>query len=133
MGQALVYVDRSHIRPGKREELRDAMRQLARFVEENEPRLLAFHMFFDDEGRKMTVMHVHDGADSLDEHFRVAGPKFGRFADLIDLERIEVYGTPSASALEEMERKADALGAGTVEVHRYQAGFMRTGGAEVPD
>jgi hypothetical protein len=43
----------------------------------------------------MTVIHVHADPASLDHHMEVAGPRFGRFADLVTLRSIHIYGEPS--------------------------------------
>ena len=51
--------------------------------------------------------------------------EFRKFADLIDLSRIEVYGAVSDGVLERLHRKARMLGSGTVAVHELHAGFVR--------
>jgi hypothetical protein len=55
----------------------------------------------------------------------VGADEFRRFADLIDLSRIEVYGAVSDAVLERLHRKARMLGSGTVAVHELHAGFAR--------
>lgn len=125
MPTPIVYIDRSNVREGRLAELRTAMDELARFVEEHEPRILAFDAYFSDDGERMTVVHVHRDAASLDEHLEVAGPKFPRFADFIELTGIEVYGEPSEEALRRLRDKAARLGGGALEVHRHAAGFAR--------
>ena len=42
MSQPIVYVDTSEVRPGRLEELKAAMNDLARFVQANEPQLIAY-------------------------------------------------------------------------------------------
>ena len=99
MSQPLVYVDRSDVHEGALEELKGAIGELADFVEENEPRLNSYSVYFSEDGRQMTVMHVHADSASLDYHMDVAGPRFGRFADLLTLSSIHIYGEPSDKAL----------------------------------
>ena len=74
MSQALVYVDCSEVREGALEQLKDAIRTLADFIEENEPQLISYTAFFSEDGRHMTVIHVHADSASLDYHMDVAGP-----------------------------------------------------------
>ena len=50
MSQPIVYVDTSEVRPGRLEELKDAMNDLARFVQANEPQLFAYNVYFTDDG-----------------------------------------------------------------------------------
>jgi hypothetical protein len=87
--------------------------------------VVAYSVYFTDDGRRMSVVHVHADPGSLDRHMEIAGPEFRRFADLLTLESIDVYGDPSAEAVGRMEDKARMLGAGSVTVHRPHAGFIR--------
>jgi hypothetical protein len=126
MSAPIVYIDRSEVRDGALdEELRGAISGLADFVEANVPGIVAYAVYFTDDGRRMTVVHVHSDPASLDQHMEVSGPEFRKFADLLTLESIDVYGEPSAEAVKRMEDKARMLGSGTVTVHWPHAGFVR--------
>jgi len=125
MSGPLIYVDNSEIHQGKFGALKEAMDELARFVEANEPMLHAYQVYFNDSHSRMTVIHVHPEAASLDIHLRVAGPLFPKFADFVKLLTIDLYGEASEYAVEKLKQKAEALGGGTVRVHSLQAGFAR--------
>ena len=77
MSQPLVYVDTSEVRDGALEELRAAIRELAGFVEEHEPQLVSYDVYFSDDGTQMTVIHVHAAPASLDDHMDVVGRASG--------------------------------------------------------
>ena len=126
MGQALVYVDVSDVRVGALAELKEAIAELAAFVEKNEPSLVSYSVYFNDDGTRMSVVHVHADAASLELHLEVAGPLFARFADLVRLKAIYVYGLPSSSALALLRDKLRLLGAGDVVVSAPHAGFVRS-------
>jgi hypothetical protein len=121
----LVLVDSSEIREGKLDELKEKMAELARFVESNEPRPIAYQMFLDETGTLMTVVQVHPDSMSAEDHMKVAAPLFGRFSNLIQLRTMDIYGMPSDQLLEQMRRKAELLGAATLVVHHAHAGFTR--------
>lgn len=125
MSQPLVYVDTSDVREGALEELKGAIQELAEFIEDNEPRLIAYNAYISDDGSRMTVMHVHADSASLDYHMDVAGPRFGRFADLVTLSSIHIYGEPSEKARRQLHDKARLLGSGDVIVQGLHAGFSR--------
>src|SRR5512144_2406385 len=76
MSQPLVYVDTSEVQPGKLTQLKAAIEELAEFVEENEPELISYSVYFDESGSRMSVVHVHADSASLDYHMDVAGPLF---------------------------------------------------------
>jgi hypothetical protein len=125
MAAPIVYIDTSVVREGSLDELKGAIAGLAEFVQANVPGIVAYSVYFTDDGRRMSVVHVHADPGSLDRHMEIAGPEFRRFADLLTLESIDVYGDPSAEAVGRMEDKARMLGAGSVTVHRPHAGFIR--------
>ena len=125
MAPPIVYVDVSQIREGKHEELEAAMNQLSRFVEAQMPRVVSYGFFLDEARTTMTVVAVHPYSASLEFHLDEGNDEFRKFADLIDLTRIEVYGDVSAGVRERLDRKARMLGRGTVTVHELTAGFTR--------
>jgi hypothetical protein len=125
MPPPIVYVDTSAIREGKHEQLEVAMKDLAAFVEANMPRVISYGFFLDQERKQMTVVAVHPDSESLEFHMDVGAAEFRKFADFIDLSRIEVYGAISDAVLERLHQKARMLGSGTVAVHELYAGFVR--------
>lgn len=125
MTDPIVFVDTSEIRKGKLEELRRAMTDLAEFVEANEPDPISYEVFFTDDGRRMTVLQVHPDSVSMERHMEVARPVFAKFADLVVLRTIDIYGSPSEKVVEQLRRKAELLGTATVAVHDRVAGFAR--------
>jgi hypothetical protein len=129
MPQPLVYVERSTVRPGALAELKAAISELAEFVDENVPQLLAYGVYFSDDGSEMTVVHVHADTASLDRYLDTAGPRFARFGDLLELSSIQLYGEASAAALGRLQEKLTLLGSGDAVVHVPHAGFSRPAGA----
>lgn len=125
ISRPLVYVDTSDVREGALEELKGAIKELVEFIDANEPQLIAYSVYLSDDGSQMTVVHVHADSASLDYHLDVAGPAFRRFADLITLSSIRVYGEPSEKALRQLHDKGRLLGPGDVIVHGLEAGFSR--------
>lgn len=126
MAEPIFYIDRSTIREGALDEVRRRIPDLVDFIREQEPQLIAYDFYFDPRGGHMTVVSVHPDSDSLRLHMEVGRSAFQKFADLIDLYSIEVYGRPSDEVLSLLEDKAAMLGdGGRVEVHERQAGFLR--------
>ena len=122
---AIVYVDISDVREGALEELKSGMKELVDFVEAKEPRLLAYNVYFSDDGARMTVVHVHPDSASLEYHMEVAGPVFRQFVELVTLSSIHIYGEASEKLLKQSNEKARLLGGGDVTVEALHAGFTR--------
>jgi quinol monooxygenase YgiN len=123
----LVYVDRARVREGALGQLKAAIAELAEYVEQREPRLISYSVYFTEDESEMTVVHVHADAASLDHHMDVLEARLERFSDLVKLSSIDIYGEPSARALAQLRDKIRLLGTGAVTVHSSHAGFSRPG------
>lgn len=124
MSDFVVYLDTSEVRPGKLGELKPAMQDLARFVEVNEPRIIAYDVYFSADGTRMSVLHIHTDLPSLEFHLKVAGPQFPPIAPLVQLRTIEIFGAVNEELVKLLEAKTQLLG-GTVIIHDLHAGFAR--------
>jgi hypothetical protein len=122
--EPIVYIDHSDIQEGSLEELKQGVSKLVDFLAAREPQLIMYGFYIDDAAAKMTVVAVHPDSASLEIHLDVGGPEFRKLAPLLKLKAIECYGRPSAKALDQLQRKAEALGDGgtVVTVGRF-AGF----------
>ena len=124
----ILVVDSSDIREGKLEAVKAGVDDLVAFVEANEAEPLVYDIYFDAAGTQMTVVQIHPDSASLERHLTVAGPVFRRFADLLTLSTVDVYGSASEAALEQIRGKAQLLGNAPVVVHELHAGFTRFAG-----
>jgi hypothetical protein len=125
MSGPIVYVDHSEIVEGRLGDLTDRLAALVELVESNEPRLLAYSAYLDEDRTHISVVHVHRDVASTITHFQVAGPAFKSFVDLVRLQSIDVYGDAPGEIVEQLRAKARLLGNATVSVHPFHAGFMR--------
>jgi hypothetical protein len=133
MSNAIVYIDISEVREGALEELKAGLKDLADFIETKEPQLIAYNIYFSDDGTRMTVVNVHPDSASLEYHMEVAGPLFRQFVELVTLSSIHIYGEPSEKALKQVGEKARLLGGGAVEVEALHAGFTRLAAGLPPE
>jgi hypothetical protein len=124
MSHFVVYLDTSEVRPGVLGKLKVAMGQLASFVETNEPRIIAYSVYFSGDGSRMSVLHIHEDLPSLEYHLKVAGPQFPPIAPLVKLLTIEIFGSVTEEIMKQLQAKADLLG-GTVIIHDFGSGFTR--------
>jgi quinol monooxygenase YgiN len=122
MSEFVVYLDTSEVRPGKLGELKAAMQELAVFVEANEPRIIAYDVYFSRDGTRMSVLHIHEDIPSLEFHLKIAGPRFRPIAPLVKLVTIEIFGAANDELMEQLEAKTQLLG-GTVIIRDLHAGF----------
>lgn len=125
MSEQIVYLDTSTIREGKLEEVKNAMKLLATFVEKNMPQLITYGFYLNQNESRMTVFAIHPDFTSLKNHLDRGAEEFQKFAELIELNKIEVYGSITDGVRRRLEKKAQKLGNATLTVHNFYAGFTR--------
>ena len=107
MSEPFIFIGTHSIREGKLQNLKQYEQELVALVEANEPRLIAFHIFVNEDGTQATTIQVHPDAASMAFHMQALGQKISEaYAFLERTERIEVYGTPSDQVLEMMRQLA---------------------------
>jgi hypothetical protein len=125
MTEPLIAVDSSQIREGKLDAVKAGVAELAEFVEANEPEMIVYSIYLDEEAGRMTVVQIHPNSASMERHMEIAAPVFRKFAGLLLMTRVDFYGTPSEALLERTRQKAELLGSAPVVVNELQAGFAR--------
>ena len=122
--EPIVYIDHSHIREDRIDELKAGVQRLVEFIDALEPQLISYGFYIDEDAGRMTVVAVHPDSASLERHMDVGGAEFRKLAHLVTLTAIECYGRPSERALEQLRNKAAALGDGGAVVSiGWFAGF----------
>lgn len=58
---------------------------MAEFVEANEPRVIAFGAYLNDDGTEVTGVQIHLDADSMANHMQVAFEKIMEFDQYLDI------------------------------------------------
>jgi quinol monooxygenase YgiN len=123
--EPIMFIDTWRIRDGELDAFKDAARGFVDFVAENEPQLIAYSVYVDEESNQSTVLQIHPDSESIEFHLEVAGPQFGRFMELYEPGgRIEVHGRPADHVLERMRQMAQQFGVTVLVKERY-AGFAR--------
>jgi hypothetical protein len=54
MSEPIVYIDTSEIQEGRLEELKRVISELIKFVETSEPPLIAYNVYFNEDGTRIT-------------------------------------------------------------------------------
>jgi len=129
MAQPFVYVGTWTIRPGKQEEARKFLSDHAAFIEANEPRMIAFHVYFNEAGDTASVVQVHPDSASMELHMQVISEHMGPAFEVIDTILSEQYYGPMSESLAETLAKWETPDVAVTKMPSYEAGFTRTNAA----
>jgi len=127
MTAPFIFVGTHRIKEGQLDAYIEYFREFVEFVKENEPRLIVFEGFVDDEGTRMTIVQVHPDAESMEFHMQTIGKHIGEAYDryLDGTERIDVYGVPRGGVVDMIKQLASS-GAPLNMSARPVAGFTRS-------
>jgi len=126
MGQPFIYVGTWTIKPGKFEEARKWVSEHVDLVETNEPRLVAFHVYFDEEGKTASVVQVHPDSASMEFHMQVISEHLSGAFDYIDSILSEQYFGPMSQSLSDVLAKYETPGVVVTSMPVHEAGFTRS-------
>jgi biotin carboxylase len=105
-----IFIATNRLKPGKLAEKRKRVPGLVEFVSSNEPRLIAFNEYVNDDGTEVAVVQIHPDADSMAFHMEVIAERAAAaYAETVAATAsIQMLGTPSNAVLEMLERQAGA-------------------------
>jgi hypothetical protein len=132
MAEPLIFITTLTLKEGKLEDFKHYSEQMAKFVEANEPRLIHFEQYINEDGTEVTGVQIHPDEDSMTFHMQVAAERMAQAYEFIEaIKSLHIYGTPSDAFVEQMTpQPADLF---PVIVKSKFAGFNRlsaTAGSE---
>lgn len=131
MTQPFIWIGVHKVKEGKAAELKRMLEDFPDFIEENEPRLLGFNFYSDEDETRVAVVQIHPDAESFEFHMKVAGEHIAESYDYIEAtESTWIFGTPSPAVLEMVDQFRQAAGQEeTLHVLAQPvSGFTRLGG-----
>ena len=110
MSGPFIFIATNRLKPGKLADERKRVPDLVDFIEANEPRLIAFNEYANDDGTEVAVVQIHPDADSMVFHMGVIAERAAAaYAETVEATTsIQVFGMPSNAVLEMLERQAGA-------------------------
>jgi hypothetical protein len=120
----LIEESRSDIREGRLEEVKSAMNELVELIKAKEPQIIFYNAYINEDGTQLTVLQAHPDSASVELHMEVTEPTFTKIAKCITLSSLDIYGTPSQSLLDKLQRTKFTSRV-TVAGHELSAGFSR--------
>ena len=127
MAGPFIFIATNRLKPGKVEAERHRVPGLVDFIEANEPRLIAFNEYVNDEGTEVAVVQVHPDAASFEFHMGAVRERASRaYEETLDATTgIQVFGAPTQGILEMLRPQAGDGVQYTVKQH-HLGGFTRS-------
>ena len=117
MAEPLIFINTYRIKDGQFEGFRDATPEWLEFVEANNPRILHFGAYIDEDRAEATTVQVHPDAASLELQTKVVAGRLFEWQKYTDWGSMTVVicGTLTDRLLEQMRQVADSGLAVTVK------------------
>jgi hypothetical protein len=121
-----IFIATNKLRPGKLEDERERVRGLSDFIAANEPRLLAFNEYADENGTEVAVVQVHPDADSMQFHMHAVREHAVRaYAETLEATTtIRVFGRPDDAIVGMLREQAGTGIELSIKPH-HLGGFTR--------
>ena len=112
MVEPLIFVTTLTLKEGKLEGFKHYSQEMGKFVEANEPRIIHFEQYINDDGTEVTGVQIHLDEDSMQFHMQVAAERMAQAYEFIDaIKSLHIYGTPSDAFVEQMKPSGSAMSA----------------------
>jgi quinol monooxygenase YgiN len=120
-----VYIGTNTIKEGKVDECRKMLNEIAQLVEANEPRVISFNTFIDEENLTAVCIQVHPDAASMDTHMQVISEHLTTAYDVLEETVSEqLYGPGGERMVDEFRHWAP--NATFTVISQHEAGFTRS-------
>jgi hypothetical protein len=121
-----IFIAINRLKPGKLADERARVPGLVEFVEANEPQLLAFNEYADEDGGEVAVVQVHPDAHSMAFHMEVVAERAATaYAQTVEATTsVQVFGAPNDAVLDVSRRQAGA-GVALRVMPVHLGGFVR--------
>ncbi|MFN2197083.1 MAG: putative quinol monooxygenase [Anaerolineales bacterium] len=125
MSGPFIIISTWGVKEGKLEALKRFQRELSEIVQTQEPQIIAFNAFLNEDGTEMTSIQVHPNAASMDFHLKVIREHLGEamraVAEFAEPKGIEYYGAPPES----LQASVSGRGGNLISKPVHIGGFTR--------
>jgi hypothetical protein len=81
MVEPLIFVTTITLKEGKLEDFKHYSEQMGKFVEENEPRIIHFEQYINEDGTELTSVQIHPDEDSMAFCMQVAAERMAQASE----------------------------------------------------
>lgn len=108
MSNPIIFISHQRIKEGKLEDYKKYYLQVASMTEATKPGTAAHLAYLNDEGTKVSIVHIFSDAESMELHMKGVDELAKKAYQYIEIESFEIYGRPSDKVLAGMMQIAGA-------------------------
>jgi hypothetical protein len=103
-----IFIATNRLRDGRFDAEQQCVPELSGFIEANEPRLIAFNEYANQDRSQVSVVQVHPDAASMEFHMGIVGDhaRQAYAQTLAATTGIQVFGTPTENILRMLRQQA---------------------------
>jgi hypothetical protein len=126
MPPPLIFIATNRLKPGALDVERGRVPELSSFIEANEPRLIGFNEYANEDGTEVAVVQIHPDAASFQHHIGVVRERAERaYAQTLDATTsIQVFGALDEATLGSLAQQT-GLGVAVKVTAHHLGGFTR--------
>ena len=125
MAEPFIFIGTHQIAEGKLDEFKRDCQDLVEIVARNEPQLLSFNFYFNEDESEVSVVQVHPDADSMLFHMQVAHEHISQAAEEQLVTRdIQIFGPPNEAVLGMIDQLSQS-GVPLIVKPKHFSGFTR--------
>jgi len=103
--EPLILISTYTLKEGKLEDFKHFSEEMAKFIEANEPRLIHFEQYINEDGTEVARVQIHPDADSMAFHMQLIRENMGQAFEFLDAAKsYQVYGEPSGAIVEQLNQ-----------------------------
>jgi len=125
MSEPVVFISHFTVKEGKLDHLKRLAGEVERSLRDDKPGTLAWLVYVDADGTKVSFVHCFPDADAMDLHFEGSDERTAAVYEFVEPAGFEIYGRPSDQALETMQQAAAGSGVSLTVLPEHVGGFQR--------
>ena len=127
MSSPFIFIATNRLKTGQLDRERKRVPGLVEFIEANEPRLIAFNEYVNDDGTEVTVVQVHPDAASMQTHLGIIGERAAQaYDETLDATlAVQIFGPVDPQMLDSM-RGQTGEGVLLTAATEHLGGFTRS-------
>jgi hypothetical protein len=125
MSEPIFFMSHFRIKEGRLDTVKQLTSEVTARLQADKPHTVLFLCYIDPGRSVISFLHAFADAESMDAHFVGSDERARAAYEHIEPLGWEVYGRPSANALENLRQAADASGVALALNPEYVGGFLR--------